>query len=136
MKHIALTMIVGILGVAFIGFMPIDHGTHHGAGAMETPCLIAAILNTVCGQGEVPMAFVHISALQLFSHTPVPATFLFLSLFIIVGLAAFISYVQANLLSAQGIFIFLLWDVRRGAFPPGEKIRSWLSLLELSPARA
>lgn len=131
MKQLAVLMLISFLGAAFLGFMPMDHGSHHMAG-IESPCPIAAMFNAACGADAASMGIIHISALQSFLNALVSGSLLLTILLMAAGALFLILARQSGLVPA--VSCMGRQDVSHIYISPQEKSRSWLSLLENSPS--
>jgi hypothetical protein len=134
MKYFAALILIGFLGTVFLGFMPMDHNTHH-MPSMESPCPIAAMFNVVCSSDTASMAVIHIGALQSFLNAPISTTFSLTITLLAVGLL-FITLFKWPDIQLPALLGHKRWRFSRAYPSPLEKERSWLSLFENSPSFA
>ncbi len=133
MKYLAsLFLIISILGVAVFGLTMFDH-TMHG---QNNNCIGSAIDGTACPTSLVAMTLHHISALQTLTTTTVPSNYTILLLLASLILAsASIFLLFKNLLLPKLVVLpQRLQDLFLRSHYSRQKIVSWLSLFELSPA--
>jgi hypothetical protein len=134
MKHVALLTLAGFLGMIFLGFMPMTHGSHHDAAhENERPCPIASLLQVICASDSASMALVHLSTLQSLINTPIPAAFIFLSLFISIAVL-YEPFRNTILLSGARVWFYWKQVEKHNFLFFNRKIQSWLSLFEHSPS--
>ena len=129
MKYLLTTiMLISFVGIAVFGFVFWASGMNeHNAD-----CITSPIDGTPCPVSIVGMTLQHISTLQNFSQALVPSTVLLL-LVALFSLAISFHFLLKNLISPSIRFSFQ----RRNdpaKFHSQQKIISWLSLLENSPA--
>jgi len=131
MRILAIFLIISILGLAAFGLIPMDHGTHHGMSDFNQPtCPLATLVQANCVTGQ-PMAFVHISALQSFLNSPVASASAALLLLV---LCLYLSYRLLNIQRSR-LRLCSVYAIRKKAAKPSEeKLLSWISLFENSPA--
>jgi hypothetical protein len=135
MKYIAAIIIVGFLGMVFLGLLPMGHSHHHGMSDDPNPCPIASLLNTACTSNGISMAVTHISAIRSFSNTPVSSFFLFLALLVELGFVVCITVKRVRGHTVRTIRVESLLK-KKQAHPSSLKRQSWLSLFEHSPTFA
>ena len=133
MKYfVSLLLIMSFIGTGIFGFAIFDHG-------MDSPnsnCVGSAMNGTVCPTNIVGMTLHHISALQTLATTAVSSGsnwLLLLATLLLVSVSIFLFY--KNLLFPKLKFLREhLQDLILLALSSKQKILSWLSLFELSPA--
>ncbi|MEK9171631.1 MAG: hypothetical protein AAB782_00120 [Patescibacteria group bacterium] len=123
---------MSFIGTGIFGFVIFDHG-------MDSPnsnCVASAMNITVCPTSIIGMTLHHISALQTLATTAVSSGsnwLLLLATLLLISVSIFLFY--KNLLFPK--LKFLRWHLRGMillALSSKQKIISWLSLFELSPA--
>lgn len=132
MKYLAtLLLIMSFAGIGIFGFALVEHN-------MQSPnndCVASAIDGTVCPTSIMSMTLHHISAVQALTTTTVPpigSLFLLASL-LLVCVSIFLFY--KNLLLPKPEFLSQrLRDLTLHSLYSKQRITSWLSLFELSPA--
>lgn len=132
MKYLAtLLLIISFAGIGIFGFALVDHN-------MQSPnndCVASAIDGTVCPTNIVAMTSHHISAIQTLTTT-LPASsnwLLLIASLLLVSVSLFLFY--KNLLLPKLEFLpQRLRDMTLHSLYSRQKVTSWLSLFELSPA--
>ena len=133
MKYLALSLlIVSFAGIGIFGFTLADHD-------MQSPnndCVASAIGGTECPTNIVGMTLHHISAIQSLTTTVVPpigSLLLLLASLLLISVSIFLFY--KNLLLPKLEFLpQRLRDLTLHSLYSKQRITSWLSLFELSPA--
>lgn len=133
MKYfVSLLLIMSFVGIGIFGFALFDMGSNH----LSTGCVAPAIDGTVCPTSIVGMTLHHISALQTLTTTAVSSGsnwLLLLATLLLISVSIFLFY--KNLLFPKLKFLREhLRDLILLALSSKQKIISWLSLFELSPA--
>lgn len=121
-------MLISFIGIAVFGFVFLVSGMNeHNAD-----CITSPIDGTVCPTSIVEMTLQHISTLQKFSQVLIPATVLLL-LVALSFLAISFYFLLKNLFYPSFV---LLFQKRKdpAKLHRQQKIISWLSLFENSPA--
>ena len=132
MKYLAtLLLIISFAGIGIFGFALVDHN-------MQSPnndCVASSIDGTVCPTNIVAMTSHHISAIQTLTTT-LPASsnwLLLIASLLLVSVSLFLFY--KNLLLPKLEFLpQRLRDLTLHSLYSKQRITSWLSLFELSPA--
>jgi len=132
MKYLAtLLLIMGFAGIGIFGFALVDHN-------MQSPnndCVASAIDGTECPTNIMAMTSHHISAVQALTTT-LPASsnwLLLLASLLLISVSIFLFY--KNLLLPKLEFLpQRLRDLTLHSLYSKQRITSWLSLFELSPA--
>ena len=132
MKYLAtLLLIISFAGIGIFGFALVDHN-------MQSPnndCVASAIDGTVCPTSIMAMTSHHISAIQTLTTT-LPASsnwLLLIASLLLVSVSLFLFY--KNLLLPKLEFLpQRLRDLTLHSLYSKQRITSWLSLFELSPA--
>jgi len=135
MKFILTLAIMSFLAIVLLGFMPMDHISHHGMDDVLPPCPVASLLSFACYGGGLAMTVDHVSALQAFSNNTVPSAFIPLALIVVLGFWILAFYIKKHPL----VFSFARFDrerLRSRASLSSRKILSWLSFFENSPSFA
>lgn len=133
MKYLAsLLLIINFVGIGVFGFALFNHGMQNS----NNDCVTSAVDGTVCPTSIVGMTLHHISALQTLTTATLPPIFswflLFASLFLISVLAFLFC---KNLLFPKLKFLpQRLEYLTLHSLYNKQRITSWLSLFELSPA--
>lgn len=132
MKYLAtLLLIISFAGIGIFGFELVDHN-------MQSPnndCVASAIDGTECPTNIMAMTSHHISAIQTLTTT-LPASsnwLLLLASLLLVSVSIFLFY-KNLLLPKLGFLPQRLRDLTLHSLYSKQKIVSWLSLFELSPA--
>lgn len=133
MKYLlTLILLISFVGIAIFGFTLFDHGMDSSDGN----CITSPMDRTSCPTSIVAMTLHHISSLQtlLTSVTPSISNLLSLLAFmLLVSVSAFLLY--KNLLFPKLEFLReRLRELATDFSFSKQKIISWLSLLENSPA--
>ncbi len=134
MKYLAtLLLITSIVGIGIFGFVLFEHGMMDGS---NSGCVASAIDGTACPTSIMGMTLHHISALQTLTTTVVPPIsnlLLLLASLLLVSVSIFLFY--KNLLYPKPELLReRLQDLTLHSLYSKQKITSWLSLFELSPA--
>lgn len=131
MKYlVSLVLIISVVGIALFGFAIFNHGMMAGS---DGGCIASSLDGTECPTSIMDMVLHHISTFRTFLLTLAPsaASVLLLASLLVVS---FIFLSPNNLFYFRRLFLF-----RRDRDPSRlynqQKIISWLSLFELSPAR-
>lgn len=132
MKYLAtLLLIMSFAGIGIFGFALVGHN-------MQSPnndCVASAIDGTVCPTNIMAMTSHHISAIQTLTTT-LPASsnwLLLIASLLLVSVSLFLFY--KNLLLPKLEFLpQRLRDLTLHSLYSRQKVTSWLSLFELSPA--
>ena len=133
MKYlITLILIVSFVGIAIFGFAVFDHGM----SSSDNNCVSSPIDGTVCPTNIVAMTLQHISALQTLtmSATPQISNLLFLLAFISLIFISIILFYKNLLYPKLELSHQRLQDLASDFSYSKQKIISWLSLFENSPA--
>lgn len=133
MKYlITLILVVSFVGIATFGFTAFSHGMN----GSDDNCVTSPIDGTICPTSIVAMILHHISSLQtlITSITPSISNWLSLLAFILlISVSVFLLY--KNLLFPKlELLRERLRDLATNFFHSKQKIISWLSLFENSPA--
>ena len=132
MKYlISSLLVIGFIGIAIFGFMLFDIEMNHA----NTSCIAYMIDGTACPMNITDFALHHVFVLQSLSRIvpPSPNSLLFLTSLLLISIS--ISLFHKNLPNQK--FKFPLQRLRNLELDSSyseRKIRSWLSLFELSPA--
>ena len=133
MKYLAtLLLIMSFVGVGIFGFALFDHAMMDGSNG---GCVASAIDGTECPTNIVAMVSHHISAIQTLTTT-LPASsnwLLLLASLLLVSVSIFLFY-KDLLLPKSELLPQRLRDLSLSSLRSRQKIVSWLSLFELSPA--
>lgn len=134
MKYFAsILLIMSFAGIGIFGSALLDHGM---MSSSNTGCGFSAIDGTPCPTNIMDMTLHHISALQTLTMTIVPSISGWLSLFaslLLISVSIFLLY-KNLLLPKLGLLPQRLRDLRLHSLYSQQKITSWLSLFEDSPA--
>ena len=133
MKYLlTLILLISFVGIAIFGFTLFAHGME----GSDNNCVTSPIDGTSCPTSIVAMTLHHISAIQtlLTSVTPsISNLLLLLAFMLLVSVSVFLSY--KNLLSPKlALLRERLRDLATNFSYSKQKIISWLSLFENSPA--
>ncbi len=133
MKYLAsLLLITSFVGVAILGLVLFDMGPNHSG----TGCVVSAIDKTTCPTSIMGMTLRHISILQTLTATVVLSGsnwLLLLATLLLISVSILLLY--TNLLFPKLKFLReRLRDLILRSLFSKQKILSWLSLFELSPA--
>jgi|SRR3989344_5277244 len=135
MKYLAaLLLIVSFAGTGIFGLTLLDHGM---MGASSGDCVASSIDGTVCPTSIVGMTLHHISALQTLMATIVPASnwlLLLASLLLLIAALLLLSFCRNVLHEKLEPLRERLRDFAFAALYSRQKVTSWLSLFENSPA--
>jgi len=133
MKYLAtLLLIVSFVGIGIFGFALFDHAMMDGS---NSGCVASAIDGTECPTNIMAMASHHVSAIQTLTTT-LPASsnwLLLLASLLLVSVSIFLFY-KDLLLPKSELLPQRLRDLSLSSLRSRQKIVSWLSLFELSPA--
>lgn len=132
MKYLAtLLLITSFAGIGIFGFALVDHNMQ----SQDNDCVASAIDGTECPTNIVAMTSHHVSAIQTLTTT-LPASsnwLLLLASLLLVSVSIFLLY--KNLLLPKLEFLpQRLRDLTLHSLYSRQRITSWLSLFELSPA--
>lgn len=132
MKRILpLLLIISFLGIAAFGASFFDMSMGHSGG-----CVASAVDGTVCPTDIVGFATHHVSALQTLMGTAVPpdsGLVLLLASLLLVSVGVFLFF-KNSLLPKPNFLPQRLRELSFNHLRSQQKIISWLSLFELSPA--
>jgi len=133
MKYLAtLLLIVSFVGIGIFGFALFDHAMMDGS---NSGCVASAIDGTECPTNIMAMASHHVSAIQTLTTT-LPASsnwLLLLASLLLVSVSIFLFY-KDLLLPKLEFLPQRLRDLTLHSLYSKQRITSWLSLFELSPA--
>ena len=130
MKYlVVLLLIISFAGMGIFGFALFDMGPENGGN-----CLASAIDGTECSANIIDSAGHHISAVKTFTETIVPSSDGLLLLLAFLFLIFIFSFHKNLLYPKLEFFPQHLRNLIFNSFYSKQKIISWLSLLELSPA--
>jgi len=131
MKYLVLLFFISFIGIAIFGFALFDMGPNYSDN-----CIASAIDGKTCSTNITDMAIHHISSFQTFTTALISPTIgwsLLLAFLFFILFSIFIFY--KNILHLKLAYLFLrLKDLAFNFFFERQKIISWLSLFELSPA--
>ena len=133
MKSIlTLILIISFAGIAVFGFTLFSHGMSESTSG----CITSPIDGTPCPTNIVAMTLQHISALQTLTTSVMPSFSSWILLLAFILLVSFsISTFYKSLFYPKLEFSHQrLRDLASNSFYSKQKITSWLSLFELSPA--
>jgi hypothetical protein len=134
MKFIAtLFLIASFVGIGVFGFALFDHAMMDGS---NSGCVASAIDGTACPTSIMDMTLHHISALQTLTTTVVPpisSLLLLLASLLLVSVSVFLFY-KDQLLPRLILLPQRLRELTLHSLFSRQKVTSWLSLFELSPA--
>jgi hypothetical protein len=134
MKRIlSLLLIIGFVGIGVFGFALFDHAVMDGS---SNGCVASAIDGTACPTSIMDMTLHHISALQTLTTTVVPpisSLLLLLASLLLISVSILLFY-KDRLLPKLELLPQRLRDLTLDSLFSHQKITSWLSLFELSPA--
>jgi len=125
-------LIVSFVGIGIFGFALFDHAMMDGS---NSGCVASAIDGTECPTNIMAMASHHVSAIQTLTTT-LPASsnwLLLLASLLLVSVSIFLFY-KDLLLPKSELLPQRLRDLSLSSLRSRQKIVSWLSLFELSPA--
>jgi hypothetical protein len=128
MKTIATILILGFVGIVFLGFLPMDHHVH--SEMFSTSCPVISAFNAECVDGFL-MALMHIALVGSLLGAPV-APILMTAVLLCVLVILFL--ILGTHASAK--FVRRLAPVRTDDIPARYKLRRWLALFEHSPSIA
>jgi uncharacterized membrane protein YhaH (DUF805 family) len=133
MKYLlTLILLISFVGIAIFGFTLFDHGMDNSDGN----CITSPMDRTACPTSIVAMTLHHISSLQALTTSIVSSIsnwLLLLAFILLVSVSAFLLY--KNLLFPKlELLQKRLRDLEVNFSYSKQKIISWLSLLENSPA--
>jgi len=133
MKYLAtLLLIMSFAGIGIFGFTLVNHAMMDGS---NNGCVASAIDGTECPTNIMAMASHHVSAIQTLTTT-LPASsnwLLLLASLLLVSVSIFLFY-KDLLLPKSELLPQRLRDLSLSSLRSRQKIVSWLSLFELSPA--
>lgn len=134
MKQLAASvLIVSFVGIVIFGFALFTMGMNH----RDAGCVAAAINGTVCPTNVVDFARHHISALQSLTTTVVPPMAEWLSLLaslLLVPVFLFLCHEDVRQQMPE-LSVRRIRDLTLRSRHSQQKIVSWFSRFELSPAR-
>jgi len=133
MKSIlTLILIISFVGIVVFGFTLFSHGMSESTSG----CITSPIDGTPCPTNIVAMTLQHISALQTLTTSVMPSFSSWILLLAFILLVSFsISTFYKSLFYPKLEFSHQrLRDLASNSFYSKQKITSWLSLFELSPA--
>jgi hypothetical protein len=134
MKYLtSLLLIMSFVGIGVLGSSLFDHSMIDGSSG---GCIASAIDGVDCPTSIMDMTLHHVSALQTLTTTvvpPVSSWLLLLASLLLVGVSILLFY--KNLLLPQlKLLPQRLRELTLDSLYNQQKITSWLSLFELSPA--
>ena len=130
-RFLPILLILSFIGIAAFGASFFDMGMGHSGG-----CVASAIDGTACPTDIMGFAVHHVSALQTLLGTAVPPDsgwILLLASLLFMSVGAFFFY-KSLLLPKLELLPQRLRDLSFNHLLSQQKIISWLSLFELSPA--
>lgn len=134
MKYLAtLFLIVSFVGIGIFGSALFNHAMMDGS---NSGCVASAIDGTACPTSIMDMTLHHISALQTLTTTVVPpisSWLLLLASLLLISVSVLLFY-KNSLLPRLELLPQRLRDLTLHSLFSQQKITSWLSLFELSPA--
>ena len=133
MKSIlTLILIVSFAGIVVFGFTLFSHGMSESTSG----CITSPIDGTPCPTNIIAMTLQHVSALQTLTTSVMPSFSSWILLLAFILLVSFsISIFYKSLFYPKLEFSHQrLRDLVSNSFYSKQKITSWLSLFELSPA--
>lgn len=133
MKYlITLILVVSFVGIAIFGFTLFAHGMD----SSDNNCITSPIDGTACPTSIVAMTLHHISSLQklLTSVTPSISNLLLLLAFILLVSVSIFSFYKNLLFPKLELLRERLRNLATNFSYSKQKIISWLSLFENSPA--
>ncbi|OYV26300.1 MAG: hypothetical protein B7W98_03215 [Parcubacteria group bacterium 20-58-5] len=133
MKYLAtFLLIMSFVGIGIFGSTLFDHAMMDGS---DSGCVASALDGTACPTSIMAMTLHHVSALQALTTT-LPSSsnwLLLLASLLLISVSIFIFY--KNLLLPKLEFLpQRLRDLTLHSLYSKQRITSWLSLFELSPA--
>jgi hypothetical protein len=133
MKYLAtLLLIMSFVGIGIFGFALFDHAMMDGS---NSGCVASAIDGTVCPTSIMDMTLHHVSALQTLTTTlPSSSNWLLLLASLLLISVSILLFYKDQLLPKLGLLPQRLRDLTLHSLFSLQKITSWLSLFELSPA--
>lgn len=133
MKYLAtLLLIMSFVGIGVFGFTLVDHVMMDGS---NSGCVASAVDGTECPTNIMAMTSHHVSAIQTLTTT-LPASsswLLLLASLILVSFSIFLFYKNLLLPKLESL-PQSLQELTLHSLYSKQKIVSWLSLFELSPA--
>ncbi len=133
MKFLATSLLImSFVGIGIFGSALFDHAMMDGS---NSGCVASAIDGTACPTSIMGMTLHHISALQTLTTT-LPSSsnwLLLLASLLLVSVSIFLFY-KNLLLTKPELLPQRLRDLTLDSLHSQQKITSWLSLFELSPA--
>ena len=133
MKYLAtLLLIMSFVGIGVFGFTLVDHVM---MGNSNNDCVASAIDGTECPTNLMAMTSHHISAIQTLTTT-LPASsnwLLLIASLLLVSVSIFLFYKNLLLPKLESL-PQRLRDLTLHSLYSKQRITSWLSLFELSPA--
>ncbi len=130
-RFLPILLILSFLGIAAFGASFFDMGMGHSGG-----CVASAIDGTACPTDIMGFAVHHVSALQTLMGTAVPSdsSWVLLLASLILVLVGISLFCKNLLLPKLELLPQRLRDLSLNHLRSQQKIISWLSLFELSPA--
>lgn len=133
MKYLITTiMIISLFGVTVFGPTLFTHDM----SSSDNNCITSPIDGTPCPTNIVAMTLQHISAIQTLTTSVIPSIsswFSLLASLLLISVSIFLFY-KNLLLPKLGLLPQRLRDLRLHSLYSKQKITSWLSLFENSPA--
>jgi hypothetical protein len=123
---------MSFVGIGIFGFALFDHAMMDGS---NSGCVASAIDGTVCPTSIMDMTLHHVSALQTLTTTlPSSSNWLLLLASLLLISVSILLFYKDQLLPKLGLLPQRLRDLTLHSLFSLQKITSWLSLFELSPA--
>jgi len=134
MKYlVTLLLTISFVGIGIFGFALFDHAMMDGS---NSGCVASSIDGTECPTSIMAMTLHHVSALQALTTTVVPpigSWLLLLASLLLISVSIFLFYKNLLLPRLESL-PQRLRDLTLHSLYSRQKIVSWLSLFELSPA--
>ena len=133
MKYLAtLLLIMSFVGIGVFGFTLVDHAMMNGS---NSDCVASAIDGTECPTNIMAMTSHHVSAIQTLTTTsPASSSWLLLLASLLLVSASIFLFYKDLLLPKLESLPQRLRDLTLHSLYSKQRITSWLSLFELSPA--
>ena len=133
MKYLAtLLLIMSFVGIGVFGFTLVDHAMMNGS---NSDCVASAIDRTECPTNIMAMTSHHVSAIQTLTTTlPASSSWLLLLASLLLVSASIFLFYKDLLLPKLESLPQRLRDLTLHSLCSKQRITSWLSLFELSPA--
>ncbi|MDP1689392.1 MAG: hypothetical protein Q8L47_04700 [bacterium] len=132
MKHsAALLLVISFVGISVFSFALFDMGSNHPGS-----CIASVVDRAACQTNIANFATHHTSSLQTLIGNAIPSSsnwFLLLASLLLISVSIFLFYKILSI-SKQELLPQRLLDQTLDFLCSQQKIISWLSLLELSPA--